>query len=125
MAGGAIAKNSLSLIPATLVVALLSAMLVALAARMRCPEGRISDLGRLLGSASYSIYLFHPHAESAQLAILSKLFPGMPISLVVVQVVIVATVFGVAMHFAVEKPLVRIAKRWLVHRPLSPSTIEV
>lgn len=60
-----------------------------------------------LGNASFSIYLFHPHLESAALGTLSSLVPTMPIMLVVVIVSTFSIIVGCGIYSCVEKPLTK------------------
>ncbi len=52
------------------VLALPLVPLVYLGVHAVCPPGVASSVGRVLGDASYAIYLFHPHAISVGLGIL-------------------------------------------------------
>ena len=97
---------------------LLFAPLLFYAVHVRCPEGWPRRIGELLGNASYAIYLFHPHAVSGSLGILTRLTPWMPRAALILIVVVIATGFGVAVHLLVEKPLVRYARILLGRSPL-------
>jgi exopolysaccharide production protein ExoZ len=97
---------------------LLFAPLLFYAVHVRCPEGWPRRIGEMLGNASYAIYLFHPHAVSGSLGILTWVTPAMPRAVIVLIVVLVATGFGVAVHLLVEKPLVRYARLLLGRSPL-------
>lgn len=97
---------------------LLFAPLLFYAVHVRCPAGWPRRAGELLGNASYAIYLFHPHAVSGSLGILTRLTPWMPRAALILIVVVVATGFGVAVHLLVEKPLVRYARVLLGRSPL-------
>jgi exopolysaccharide production protein ExoZ len=76
-----------------------------------CPAGILDSIGRLLGNASFAIYLFHLHAASAILGIWAHLLPLTPPALVVVGTSIAATCFGVAAHIFVERPLLEATRR--------------
>jgi exopolysaccharide production protein ExoZ len=66
-----------------------------------------------LGSASYSIYLFHPHFESALLRVWSHLMPQTPIGLVILAVSVLATGMSCIVYLYVELPLVKFAQNLL------------
>ncbi|PKP98747.1 MAG: hypothetical protein CVT76_01765 [Alphaproteobacteria bacterium HGW-Alphaproteobacteria-15] len=67
-----------------------------------------------IGNASYAIYLFHPHVQSATLGILAKLVPSLHIVAVIVIVSIVSTLAGCIIYSFVEKPLTT-----FLHRKIS------
>lgn len=89
------------------------AALLALALCPRETSGEECRIGLLMGSASYAIYLFHPHIETAIIAVWSKVLPGTPIFVVIFGVALVATLCCIAVHIIVEKPLVRFTQRLL------------
>ncbi len=76
-----------------------------------CPPGVASSVGRVLGDASYAIYLFHPHAISVGLGIWWRL--GLPASMwvAVAALSLLAIVAGVALHYLLERPLLRAGRR--------------
>jgi peptidoglycan/LPS O-acetylase OafA/YrhL len=78
---------------------------------VRCPEAPLDRTAKLLGDASYSVYLFHPHAISAILGVWSEFAHGTPIIVVLIDTVMLATGFGVMIHLFVEQPLIRLARR--------------
>ncbi len=61
-----------------------------------------------LGNASYSIYLFNPHIESALLGVMAKLAPTLPVELVVVLVSAGAITGACLIHSFVEVPLTKV-----------------
>jgi peptidoglycan/LPS O-acetylase OafA/YrhL len=71
----------------------------------------LDSIGRLLGNASFAIYLFHLHAASALLGIWAHLLPLTPPGLVVVGTSIAATCFGIAVHIFIERPLLKASRR--------------
>lgn len=71
------------------------------------PAPRVNRLVHYLGNASFSIYLFHPHFESALLGVMAKLTPGMPVMMVVVVVSVLATAIGCGIYSFVETPITR------------------
>lgn len=77
-------------------------------------DGPANRIGLFLGSASYSIYLFHPHFESATLSVWSKIAPATPIGLVVFAVSLVAIVASSLVYIFVELPVVRVSQRLLL-----------
>lgn len=74
-------------------------------------------LGMLLGNASFSIYLFHPHIVSALLGIWKAIIPNPGIIIVGSTVAILATLGGVIIHLLVEKPLIS----WLSRFTTAPA----
>ncbi len=76
---------------------------------IHCRPNSPSPLGLLLGSASFSIYLFHPHLLSAMLTVWRKLSPETPVEVVIVSIAIAAISLCVAIHFLVELPLLKFA----------------
>ncbi|WP_022675829.1 acyltransferase [Novosphingobium sp. B-7] len=92
-------------LPSVLFIGSVGTLVVGLAARADCPDGWLTALGRLLGDASYSIYLFHLHVLAGFLAIRMKLgvFNNAPVALVVTVVAAVAV--SVAIHLWIERPL--------------------
>lgn len=120
---GGIAKLYIVSVLAAALLAVMSGLLVYYAARVRRIDGTINRLGLLLGNASYSIYLFHPHFQSAMLRILARITPWMPPVVVVVMVTIGSVVAGIVVYLIVEKPLVRACQRLVPNRkpPLMPT----
>lgn len=66
----------------------------------------------LLGNASYCIYLFHPHFESALLKVFSYFKNTLQLELAVVLISILASGLSVMVYIWVEKPLVKFFKRY-------------
>lgn len=97
--------QSLGTLQSTLIVTVFSTLLVALAA-FTIPAKR-NRIGVLLGEASYSIYLFHPHFISAMLRCLRFIWPGMPPHGAVTCAAILGIAGGIIVHLVVEKPLLR------------------
>lgn len=104
-------------VPATLFTAVLAAGLVGFATMVECPRDHLSKFGRLLGNASYAIYLFHPHMVSGLLAIASRLLHKQHPELAVIVIIVLATAAGIAIHLWIEKPLVRAVQRRLPAPP--------
>ena len=106
----------------SLTLAALNAALIFLACRLRVDEGRMTAVGRFLGNASYSIYLFHPGLCSGGLAISSRLFPAAPLGVAVAGISVFAVAACCILHLVLEKPFVtwldsRISRpppRWLI-----------
>lgn len=94
-------------LPSVVFIGLSGTLLVGLAARAHCPDGLLTALGRLLGDASYSIYLFHLHILAGLLAVRAKfdLLESAPLALA--GSVIAATVASIMIHRLVERPLTR------------------
>lgn len=113
LAVGLIVGNGLV---AMIVLAGSSALLIALATRLACPPDALTAFGKLLGDASYAIYLFHIHFLSLLLVMSVRIAPGAPPVLALVIVTVAATALGVGIHLVVERPLVRWAQRKLLGR---------
>jgi len=68
---------------------------------------KINNLFFYLGNASYSIYLFHPHFESALLVILKQNYPDMSITLVVILISLTSIVLCCFIYSYIEIPLTK------------------
>jgi exopolysaccharide production protein ExoZ len=99
----------------TSILALVSAAVVCFALGAR-REGRLGELGELLGNASYSIYLTHSVFTLGMYDVWAKVAPRSPVYLVEVVGSILAITGGVLVHFFVEKPVVRLARGLLASR---------
>lgn len=87
-------------------------------------DGRLSVTAplRLLGAASYSIYLVHGIAISAAIHIVSWLFPrDVPLLLPLIALVVSGVVAGIGYHLIVERPLLRWVGRWRWARKVASS----
>jgi exopolysaccharide production protein ExoZ len=91
----------------TLISASICSGILLVAMRIAPEDGTFARIGRRIGDASYSIYLFHPGILSALFGIWAKLAPHAQIELVSIVGSVVAIVSGVVIHHAVERPLVR------------------
>lgn len=78
------------------------AALVVLGALQTADSSRLISY---LGNASFAIYLFHPHFESATLGVLSRLHPDMPISAAVAITGTLAIGAGCAIYSFIEEPI--------------------
>ena len=105
-----------------LLYALACAPVMFLGIHVVCPPGLGQRIGRLLGDASYSIYLFHPHILSVLIAGWAWAMPATPGWLVVSASVIVGVLGGIAIHKLVERPLVAWARRRLEPRRQSAAS---
>jgi exopolysaccharide production protein ExoZ len=106
-----------------LVFSVLSAAIVVAAVGAR-PWLKIFDqLGRILGDASYAIFLFHPLVVTALLEISMRVFHGPPGPLLFVLVLFsgIGIGFGIAVHYLVEAPLVRFLMKRM--RPKAPTPV--
>jgi peptidoglycan/LPS O-acetylase OafA/YrhL len=72
---------------------------------------------RLLGDASFSIYLIHYPALSGLCKAIHRLTPTAPPSLVFIVVSTLAVVCGLALHVCVEKPTLELLRRRLLRPP--------
>lgn len=103
-----------------LIVGAFATSVVIFAAYVYCPPGRWTWLGEILGAASYSIYLFHSHFESALLAILTKTAHWLPAGVVIFVVSCGATILSLGVYLFVEKPLLKSMRRLIQRRPPAP-----
>jgi exopolysaccharide production protein ExoZ len=99
----------LARLPDTPLLAVAFTPLLLLAAHAESPSP--SRLGLLLGSASFSIYLFHPHILSAGLTVWHKLARGTPPEAVVAGISVFAVLASLLIYLAVELPLVAAGRR--------------
>jgi exopolysaccharide production protein ExoZ len=67
---------------------------------------KVPALLKLLGDASYSIYLVHYPALSVIARVWRRFMPNMPVELAFAGVVAAAIFAGVVFHFIVERPLI-------------------
>jgi exopolysaccharide production protein ExoZ len=100
----------------TLISASICSGILLVALRIAPEDGTFARIGRRIGDASYSIYLFHSGVLSALFGIWAKLAPHTQIELVSIVGGVVAIVSGVVIHHAVERPLVRFVQV-AVHQP--------
>jgi len=103
----------------TAVSAMICAPILFAGIHVRCRDGWIDRLGKLMGDASYAIYLFHPHFTSAILGIWSKLAHQTPIAVVIVGTIIMATAAGVLVHLYIERPLLKVSRNVMERLVLS------
>ncbi len=94
----------LARLPDTPLLAAAFAPLLLLAAHAKSQNP--SRLGLLLGSASFSIYLFHPHILSAGLTLWRRLAPGTQPEVVVAGTSVFAVLVSLLIYLVVELPLV-------------------
>jgi peptidoglycan/LPS O-acetylase OafA/YrhL len=90
----------------TLITAPLAGMLVYLAARLACPPGLITQAVRLLGNATFAIYLFHLHAVSAALIVVTRVYRDCPLPLAIAFVSGCGIFGGLVVHLLLEKRLI-------------------
>ena len=89
-----------------LLIGLASSFSIFLAALVAHGGGMTARLGKLLGDASYSVYLTHTLFISIMLSVATRYAPGMSPEALLAILFIVATLGGVALRILVEKPLV-------------------
>lgn len=111
---GLAAKGMISPLLEAALMAVSGGLLIALAAKLRCPSDRLASFGLMLGSASFSIYLFHLHVESALLTILARVVPSLNPVAVVIVVSVAAILAGIVAHYLLEKKLVRFCQELLM-----------
>lgn len=109
-------------VPKLIFLALMSSALIGLAVRLRCPPGLSSSFGRLLGNASYAIYLFHPPFVAGLLLLGSKI-DRYHVAFAIPAIATLATGIGIIIHLLVEKPLVRRVQKWLAPKPAIPPIV--
>lgn len=88
-------------------------MLLALVSGESNREFYVHPLFKFLGASSYSIYLVHLPALLfyCRFIVGHSLFKAMPLWMVFVGLVILATVTGMIFHLVVEQPLLRLLRR--------------
>lgn len=109
-------------VPEITLLAIMSGALIWIAARLRCPPTSLSWFGRLLGNASYAIYLFHPPFVAALLLFGSRINRD-HVAMAILAIAILATGIGILIHLFVEKPLVRQVQKWLAPKPAMPPLV--
>ncbi len=67
--------------------------------------GPLLPVFKMLGDASYSIYLVHPAFLSASLGVMHSFMPELEIKIVYGVAVMIAILAGCVVHFMVERPL--------------------
>jgi exopolysaccharide production protein ExoZ len=113
--------------PTVLIIGVLGAALVGFSALCAIPAGLLTRIGRLLGDASYSIYLFHSHVLVVILTLYAKLGIGLAPHVVLFATALAAIASGVILHLLLEKPLIAgtrvlLARHggWLAYRTPTP-----
>lgn len=106
-------------VPSALLMGALGATIVWLACRVACPDDFISRFGRLIGDASYSLYLFQLHFLGILLVITSRLLPHGYLALGLIVCCVGTTIGGIAVHLLIERPILRIVKSQLRRRRIS------
>lgn len=106
----------------TLILSIFGGSLVFFAARIECPDGPFSRLGRLVGNASYAIYLFHPPFIAGALILGSRFAPS-DVALVLPATIMGVSAICVILHLIVEKPVIRHVQKWLAPRPAMPRSV--
>jgi len=111
-------------IPQLALIGVVSCVAVLVATGITGPRSGLGRLGMVLGDASYAIYLSHEMFISAILGIMAHRFPHAPAWTVFAACAAVAIPAGVAIHFWVEKPIIRLCKRGFSQkmRPAAPAT---
>lgn len=111
-------------LPSVLFIGVIGTLVVGLAARAYCPDGWLTSLGRLLGDASYSIYLFHLHVLAGFLAIRMKLGILNNAAVALVVTIMVAVAVSVAIHLWIERPLTqRLRAKFAGHAARGPLAV--
>jgi len=106
--------HPISTVPVTLmgpleliIVTALSSLTVWVGALATQKAGLITQLTRLLGEASFSVYLVHNMAILALIEAYMRLAPGLAPQAACIAITLLATLFGIVVHLVVEKPLIR------------------
>lgn len=74
-------------------------------------DAPLNRFWKMMGDASFSIYLFHPHFESIALIIGSKIAREIvPVELAALVVAVIATVLSLGVYFCVELPITRLLR---------------
>jgi exopolysaccharide production protein ExoZ len=98
-------------------LAVVSAVCVAVGAGIRESRTLIGALGKLLGDASYSIYLTHGLFVAAALHLMSHRLPRLSDAEILFTVSSAGIVGGIMLHFILERPIVSLTKRLMHARP--------
>jgi exopolysaccharide production protein ExoZ len=103
-------KRSWFIIPVSAGFAL---VVLSQALREKQTGSKTNRIGKLLGDASYSLYLVHSAAISAAVIIISRLGlqNTLPHAVLFIPVLIGAIIVGVLAHLVVEKPLMKALRR--------------
>lgn len=99
----------------TIISSITCAPILFLGIHVKISDGILNRTGRLLGDASYSIYLFHPHFVSAVLGVWALFAHRTPIAIVIIGTILITTASCVLVHLFIERPLL-ITSRRLVER---------
>ncbi|EGD60772.1 acyltransferase 3 [Novosphingobium nitrogenifigens DSM 19370] len=94
-----------------LCAAMASCIVLFLAAHMNCRAGALDRIGTLLGKASFSIYLFHPHLVSAMLSILSRIAHDLDIRVVVAAITMLSVFGSIIIHLLIEARLEAVSRK--------------
>lgn len=98
----------------TIIAGLLASAMLAVSAMIPSQAQRtdwLASLGRLLGDASYAIYLTHLPAMLLLFQLLRRLAPSISWPAAMTASVFVGALAGVIIHLLVEKPLLRALRR--------------
>ena len=106
----------------TLISASICSGILLVALRIAPEAGTFARIGRMVGDASYSIYLFHSGILSALFGIWTKLAPHAQIELVSIAGSVITVASGVVIHYVVERPLLRFVQDAVPTRP--PSSVQ-
>jgi len=90
-----------------LIIRLLVSVLLIIALKVSQTGLAISKIFFFLGEASFSIYLFHLHFESASLGLLKRINPTLDIFIVIIITSLVSTFACIIIYLTLEKYLVR------------------
>jgi len=72
---------------------------------VKCRPINVSNIARILGDASYSIFLFHPPIVALAIFVLNKTAHDLPGPIAATICTVIAVAFGCLIHFSVEKRL--------------------
>ncbi|HEY6125494.1 MAG TPA: acyltransferase [Steroidobacteraceae bacterium] len=80
-------------------------------------QGRVRDFSKLLGDASYSLYLVQFVVLPPASAVMIRLVRPWPLPLaatvMVAGLIVVAVVAGIATYYIAERPIMQFARRWI------------
>jgi exopolysaccharide production protein ExoZ len=80
-------------------------------------QGRVRDFSKLLGDASYSLYLVQFVVLPPASLLLGRLVRPLPLPLAATVLVLglaaVAIVAGIATYYIAERPMLQFARRWI------------
>lgn len=105
--------SSPSMVIQEIVIGIVSSgiILVGITMKQTKPLSFFNNLGKLLGDASYSIYLTHGIVIAAELGWWSKVQPDANPIVVLLVITISSCIVGIVIHLKIEKPMIQLIQR--------------